>query len=117
MKGMFRGTEVAVKRLLTTNASKNTIDEFSLEVAIMWYVSLLLLPLTSLVSPFLSPPPFSPTASHSLILTYFSSGLRHPNIIMFMGSCYDPASNEMLLVMELMSRGSLHDVLHNSKVT
>lgn len=38
MKGLFRGTEVAVKRLVTNNATANSIEEFAMEVAIMWYV-------------------------------------------------------------------------------
>lgn len=33
-----------------------------------------------------------------------------------MGSCYDTKEIELLLVMELMQRGSLHDVLHNPNV-
>lgn len=33
-----------------------------------------------------------------------------------MGSCFDAGAGEMLLVLEYMSRGSLHDVLHNAKI-
>eukprot|EP00026_Physarum_polycephalum_P001822 Phypoly_transcript_01825.p1 GENE.Phypoly_transcript_01825~~Phypoly_transcript_01825.p1 ORF type:complete len:934 (+),score=138.65 Phypoly_transcript_01825:235-3036(+) len=79
-KGTFRGTEVAVKRIITSTVNANVIQEFELEVAIM-------------------------------------CGLRHPNIILFMGSCYDAANKEMLLVMEYMAKGSLHDVLHNQKIS
>ncbi len=43
------------------------------------------------------------------------SALRHPNIVLFMGSCYDDKQKEMLLVMEWCSRGSLHDLLHDDK--
>jgi serine/threonine protein kinase len=78
-KGLFRGTEIAVKRIITSNVNKSVIEAFELEVAVM-------------------------------------CGLRHPNIIMFMGSCYDPNSQEMLLCMEYMGRGSLNDVLHNSNI-
>lgn len=78
-KALFRGTEVAVKVLITGSASSSSVEEFMLETAIM-------------------------------------CGLRHPNIVMFMGSCFDAEQKEMLLVMEYMSRGSLHDVLHNSKI-
>lgn len=35
---------------------------------------------------------------------------------MFMGMCLVPESNELLLVMELMEKGSLHDIIHNPKV-
>lgn len=35
---------------------------------------------------------------------------------MFMGSCFDQQEKEMLIVMEFMSKGSFHDVLHNSKI-
>lgn len=62
---------------------------------------------------FLSSFPFYYKAESNLFLY---SGLRHPNIVLFMGSCYDSSSGEMLLVMELMSRGSLNDVLNNPKV-
>lgn len=78
-KAMFRGTEVAVKRLVTTSSSKDAVDEFMLEAAIM-------------------------------------CGLRHPNIVLFMGSSFDPIMKEMLLVMEYMARGSVHDVIHNPKI-
>lgn len=78
-KANFRGTEVAVKKIVTATADKFVVEEFELEVAIM-------------------------------------CGLRHPNIILFMGSCYDASAKEMLLVMEFMTRGSLHDVIHNPKI-
>lgn len=44
------------------------------------------------------------------------TALRHPNIVLFMGVCLVPEQKEMLLVMELMERGSLHDVLHNPRI-
>lgn len=78
-KAMFRGTEVAVKRVLATNTSKDAVTEFELETAIM-------------------------------------AGLRHPNIVLFMGSCFVPEEKEMLLVMEFMEKGSLNDVLHNPTI-
>jgi hypothetical protein len=37
-KGTFRGTEVAVKKIITSTVSSAVIQEFELEVAIMWYV-------------------------------------------------------------------------------
>lgn len=41
-------------------------------------------------------------------------GLRHPNIVLFMGVCVDPP--ELCIITEFMSRGSLYDVLHNDKL-
>lgn len=41
-------------------------------------------------------------------------GLRHPNIVLFMGVCIDPP--DLCIITEFMARGSLHDVLHNDKL-
>lgn len=76
---LFRGTEVAVKRLSAKNLSASALQQFQLETAIM-------------------------------------TGLRHPNIILFMGSCYDKTTEEFLLIMELCSRGSLYDALYNKNI-
>eukprot|EP00128_Syssomonas_multiformis_P012870 Colp12_sorted_trinity150504_noHs@18691 len=38
-------------------------------------------------------------------------GLRHPNIVLFMGVCIEPAN--MLIVTEYMPKGSLLEILHN----
>lgn len=78
-KGTYRGTDVAVKKIITSHVDKQVIENFELEVAIM-------------------------------------CGLRHPNIILFMGSCFDEAANEMLLVMEYMARGSLNDIIHDHNI-
>lgn len=91
--------KVAVKSLLASSASKDAVEDFTLETAIMTY---------SLPD---FPSPSSPVYSNHLCRT-----LRHPNIVMFMGSCFDPIQKEMLLVMEFCSHGSLHDILHNKKV-
>ncbi len=48
--------------------------------------------------------------------TAIMCGLRHPNIVLFMGSCFEATTGEMFLLMEYMAKGSLHDVLHNVKV-
>lgn len=45
------------------------------------------------------------------------AGLRHPNIVLFMGSCLVPETKEMLLVMEFMEKGSLNDILNNNKIS
>eukprot|EP00026_Physarum_polycephalum_P001102 Phypoly_transcript_01103.p1 GENE.Phypoly_transcript_01103~~Phypoly_transcript_01103.p1 ORF type:complete len:774 (+),score=173.32 Phypoly_transcript_01103:1162-3483(+) len=42
------------------------------------------------------------------------TGLRHPNIVLFMGVCLEPP--DLCIITEFMSRGSLHDVLHNDKL-
>jgi hypothetical protein len=44
-KGMLRGTEVAIKRLVTTHASTQALQEFELECAIMAYVTNILISL------------------------------------------------------------------------
>jgi serine/threonine protein kinase len=76
-KGRYRGTEVAVKRLLQKPgaAGDKALADFKAEVAMM-------------------------------------TGLRHPNIVLFMGVCLKP----LCLVTEFCSRGNLFDLLHNSKV-
>ena len=40
--------------------------------------------------------------------------LRHPNIILFMGACFE--KNHLAMVTEFMPHGSLHTVLHNQKI-
>eukprot|EP00002_Diphylleia_rotans_P012917 TRINITY_DN2522_c0_g1_i4.p1 TRINITY_DN2522_c0_g1~~TRINITY_DN2522_c0_g1_i4.p1 ORF type:complete len:1709 (-),score=377.78 TRINITY_DN2522_c0_g1_i4:217-5343(-) len=44
-------------------------------------------------------------------------GLRHPNILLYMGACMNPAS--LCLVCEFMTNGSLYDLLHdkNSEIS
>lgn len=37
VKASFRGTDVAVKKIITSNVSKNVLQDFEMEVAIMWY--------------------------------------------------------------------------------
>lgn len=97
---MMRGTEVAVKKIVAKSNSSKVREEFKLESAIMWYVELRCRTLAEV--------PFPDTY-------FFHSALRHPNVVMFMGSCFDTTTNppEMLLVMEFLARGSLHDVLHS----
>eukprot|EP01087_Luapelamoeba_hula_P020947 TRINITY_DN7230_c0_g1_i2.p1 TRINITY_DN7230_c0_g1~~TRINITY_DN7230_c0_g1_i2.p1 ORF type:complete len:1005 (-),score=128.15 TRINITY_DN7230_c0_g1_i2:404-3418(-) len=43
------------------------------------------------------------------------STLRHPNVLLFMGACTQPGN--LLIVTELMPRGSVYDLLRDSKVT
>ena len=38
-RAMFRGTEVAAKRIMTENVTKDAVEEFELESAVMAYVS------------------------------------------------------------------------------
>lgn len=40
--------------------------------------------------------------------------LRHPNIILFMGACFE--KNQLSMVTEFMPHGTLHNVLHNHKI-
>eukprot|EP00002_Diphylleia_rotans_P006650 TRINITY_DN1600_c0_g1_i3.p1 TRINITY_DN1600_c0_g1~~TRINITY_DN1600_c0_g1_i3.p1 ORF type:complete len:2451 (+),score=487.30 TRINITY_DN1600_c0_g1_i3:50-7402(+) len=41
--------------------------------------------------------------------------LRHPNIVLYMGACIQPP--HFCIISELMNRGSLYDILHNSEIT
>jgi serine/threonine protein kinase len=43
----------------------------------------------------------------------FMVKLRHPNILLFMGAC--TSRGNLAIITELMSRGSIYDLLHNSK--
>ena len=43
------------------------------------------------------------------------SMLRAPNILQFLGSAFDPPN--VIIVMEFMPRGSLHDILHNRSIS
>ena len=49
--------------------------------------------------------------SQEMILT---SKLRHPNIVQFLGACFEP---ELCLIAEFMDRGCLFDVLHKETFT
>ena len=40
--------------------------------------------------------------------------LRHPNIILFMGACFE--KNNLSMVTEFMPHGTLHSVLYNQKI-
>mmetsp|Transcript_504 Transcript_504/g.764 ORF Transcript_504/g.764 Transcript_504/m.764 type:complete len:553 (-) Transcript_504:189-1847(-) len=42
------------------------------------------------------------------------SKLRHPNVLLFMGACTEPGN--LMIVTELMSRGSAYDILHDKSV-
>jgi serine/threonine protein kinase len=111
-KAMFRGTEVAVKSILTGASSSAAVEEFMMETAIMWYVFVsLCLHIAFEMIPRLM------NCITCAALTVLFSALRHPNIVLFMGSCFDLNQKEMLLVMEFCSRGSLHDLLNDPKVT
>lgn len=41
-------------------------------------------------------------------------GLRHPNILLFMGVCLEPSN--LCIIAELMTKGSLYDILNNSDI-
>ena len=40
--------------------------------------------------------------------------LRHPNIVLFMGACFDHTN--LAIVTEWMPKGSLHSVLHDARI-
>merc|ERR1712137_929037 len=42
------------------------------------------------------------------------SKLRHPNVVLFMGSCMQP--DNYMMITELMPRGSLYDILHDKNI-
>lgn len=74
-RGHFRGTEVAIKKVLADKLSKEAIDELTKEAQIM-------------------------------------SGLRHPNVVLFMGFCNPP---NVCMVFEFIKRGSLYDLLYRER--
>lgn len=45
------------------------------------------------------------------------SKLRHPNIILYMGSCLDPRASQWAIVTEFVRRGSLWDVLREDALS
>lgn len=47
-------------------------------------------------------------------LTHLFSHLRHPNIVLFMGACTELGN--LMIVTELMPKGSLGDLLANPKI-
>ena len=89
-RGKWHGTPVAIKRLKQQNLTEEVLDDFKKELAILAYFSLFL---------------FSSTARSPTILfafrylrlpfSSFSQSscrkLRHPNIVMFIGACTQPA--------------------------
>lgn len=45
------------------------------------------------------------------------SKLRHPNIVLYMGSCLDPRASQWAIVTEFVRRGSLWDVLREESLS
>eukprot|EP01104_Vermistella_antarctica_P021228 TRINITY_DN944_c0_g1_i1.p1 TRINITY_DN944_c0_g1~~TRINITY_DN944_c0_g1_i1.p1 ORF type:complete len:806 (+),score=134.52 TRINITY_DN944_c0_g1_i1:321-2738(+) len=41
------------------------------------------------------------------------STLRHPNVLQFLGTCFDPKGDDICIVMEYMERGSLYRIIHS----
>lgn len=87
--GVWRSTEVAIKKLRNQNLNSTALKDFSTEIELMWYV-------------------FHVHCVHSHLLT---SDLRHPNITLFMGACLK--SPDLCIVTEYMARGDLYTILHN----
>lgn len=48
--------------------------------------------------------------------TSIMCSLRHTNIVIFMGSCFNEEEGKLLLVMEFCPKGSLHDLLNNKNI-
>lgn len=98
-KAIWRGTEVAVKTLITSHISNDIRNAFITEVSPQY--SFLL------------------SVRMQLLTLLFSkvqvmTALRHPNVVLFMGASTKPPN--MFIVMEFMALGSLHDVLHNELI-
>jgi serine/threonine protein kinase len=45
-----------------------------------------------------------------------NSKLLHPNVLLLMGVCIDQASDQLLMVTELMEKGSVFDLLHRGQI-
>jgi serine/threonine protein kinase len=98
-KGKLRGVDVAVKKLSLKQIDERKINQFKKEVAIMRYY---------LHRNFLF------FFLNNLYRSLCCSKLRHPNVLLFMGACCEP--NNLMIVTELMPRGSVYDLLRNPKV-
>jgi hypothetical protein len=83
-KGTWRGTTVAIKKLKGDNT-----EIFEKEAGIMWYVN-------------------------SCVLLTICSGLRHPNVVLFLGVCLQEETQ--LIVVEWVSNGSLDQILYKRKI-
>ena len=44
------------------------------------------------------------------------SSLKHPNIVLFIGACIDPANSSIMIVSEFMQNGTLNDAFRNKKI-
>eukprot|EP00002_Diphylleia_rotans_P013188 TRINITY_DN256_c1_g2_i1.p1 TRINITY_DN256_c1_g2~~TRINITY_DN256_c1_g2_i1.p1 ORF type:complete len:2532 (-),score=481.87 TRINITY_DN256_c1_g2_i1:2062-8733(-) len=75
--GKWRGSDVAIKKIIMKKVTPAAIKEFESEVTIM-------------------------------------VELRHPNIVLYMAACIEPKN--LCIVSELMTRGSLYDILHNDSI-
>jgi len=94
--GRYRNTEVAVKKLHFQDEAieKGLVPSLFLSCSLRRVISI----------------PISEFRKETQILV----SLRHPNIILFMGACFE--KNHLAMVTEFMPHGSLHTVLHNQKI-
>lgn len=102
-KGVWRHTEVAVKKLLEQEVSEQTMKELKRVRRIMTH------------SPYtlLHPPPFSLPISSAQEVAIMKR-MRHPNIITFLGAVTKPPN--MAIVTQYAARGSLFRMLHRCPV-
>ena len=98
-KGKLHGKDVAIKKLHVTTFDEEAQEDFRAEMMIMRYASSL----------------HGKAWRATLKLTLLDSKIRHPNVILFMGSVMQPGN--YMMVTELMPRGSLYDVLHDKNIT
>lgn len=96
-KGMYRGADVAIKKLKHQKMDKKQLQEFTQEAAIM----------VGLRHP-------------SMSFCYFSLfvKMKYTNtkldILLFMGVCLEP--ERLCIITELMTKGSLYDLLKDQNV-
>jgi len=64
--------------------------------------------------------PFSPPLSQNRLADLRREGelmrkLRHPNVLLYLGTCFPTPFDDLWLVMEFLSRGSLYTFIHSGK--
>lgn len=91
-RGVWGGTEVAIKMLFTDNMSEKLITDLRNEVELLWYVE---------------------DYNQGLANSPYSK-LRHPNIVLFMGACTEPETP--CIVTEYLGRGNLAGILLDEKI-
>ncbi len=93
-RAVWKGTDVAVKKMTSEAVTKDMQRNFIDEVWERIESTLSLCADTSLCA--------------DILQVRVMTALRHPNVVLFMAACTKPP--HLLIVMELMSLGSLYDV-------